>query len=222
MNAHPGQPRAIAFLDGTLTISFVRGLPEDRQDQYRDCVNELIEVSEQTGVPAVGYVDASDSIDFLSLMLSVTTGAKYGYEKLRPLRVADSGLLHYHNPPLRWGDRCRTYICDRDDGVLGNEYYDRICFTYLQMTQHNPPARLEIPRWVFEDRERYEWVLDVVRAECVVGVGYPYPLETADAVAVLSMQDRERFYRLFQGFAAENDIPVRFSRKSISKRGRRL
>ena len=26
--------------------------------------------------------------------------------------------------------------------------------------------------------------LDIVRAEVVVGIGYPYPLETADAVAV--------------------------------------
>jgi len=64
-------------------------------------------------------------------------------------------------------------------------------------------------------------VIDLVRAECIVGVGYPYALETADAVAVLTMQDRERFYRLFQRFAEGEGLELRFSRKSVSKRGRR-
>ena len=34
-----------------------------------------------------------------------------------------------------------------------------------------------------------------------MGNGYPYAVETADAVAVITMQDRERFYRLLQEFA---------------------
>jgi hypothetical protein len=46
-------------------------------------------------------------------------------------------------------------------------------------------------------------------------------LETADAVAVLSMQYRDRFYHLFQQFAQQQRLPLRFSRKAVSKRGRR-
>ena len=61
-----------------------------------------------------------------------------------------------------------------------------------------------------------------MRAECVVGAGYPYALETADAVAVLTMQDRERFYWLFQEFAEREGLPLQFSRKAVSKRGRRV
>ena len=67
----------------------------------------------------------------------------------------------------------------------------------------------------------HESVLNVVRAECLVGNGYPYPAETVDAVAVLNMVDRERFYKLFQEFAQNNNMPLRFSKKSISKRMRR-
>ncbi len=221
MQAHAGQ-RALAFLDGTLTISFVRKMPPERQAQFRDCVKELMKVSEETRVPAVGYVDSSDSIDLMTLLLSFSARRRYGYDAVRAFRVSDPLLLHSLKPYMQWGDRSRTFICDRDDGVPGNDYYSRVCFTYLQTTQRNPPARLEIPRWVFEDPALYAWVLDVVRAECIVGVGYPYPLETADAVAVLSGQDRERFHRLFQEFAAQNEIAVRFSRKSTSKRGRRM
>ncbi len=165
MKAHAGQRGAVAFLDGTLTISFVRGMTDSRQAQYQACINELIGVSEQTRVPAVGYVDSSDSIDFLGLMMSTVKGTKIGYENLRPMRATDAGLLAFLKPRMQWGERCRAYICDRDDGVIGNDYYrDRICFTYLQTSQQSPPARLEIPRWVFDDHELFEWVLAVVRA----------------------------------------------------------
>jgi hypothetical protein len=219
MEAHRGQ-RAVAFLDGTLTISFVRNFLPERQRQFQECVTRLMTVSENTGIPAIGYVDSSKSIDLMTLLLSLSRGSKQGYDQVRAEGVGDAALISKQG--LRWGDRSRTFVCNRDDAVIGNHYYDQIYFTYLQTTQTNPPARLEIPRWVFENPEYYEWVLDVVRAECIVGVGYPYPLETADAVAVLTGQDRERFYHLFQEFATNEGIPLRFSRKSISKRGRRV
>jgi hypothetical protein len=61
----------------------------------------------------------------------------------------------------------------------------------------------------------------MVRAECIVGTGYPYALETADAVAVIDLQDRERFFRLVQRFTEQSGISLRVSRKSSSKRSRR-
>jgi hypothetical protein len=63
--------------------------------------------------------------------------------------------------------------------------------------------------------------MDVVRAECVVGNGYPYEIETADAVAVITMQNRERFCRVFQESAEKEGLPLRFSWKAVSKTQRR-
>jgi hypothetical protein len=214
--------RAVVFMDGTMTISFVRNLSPDRQRQYRECSRELLLVSRETRVPAVGYIDSSKAIDLMTLLLSLSSGTKYGYDQVRALGVSDASLLASSEFRMEWGERSRTFICNRDDSVIGNEYYDDILFTYLQTTQSNPPARLEFPSWVLEDADYYEWVLDVVRAECIVGVGYPYPLETADAVAVLTGQDRERFLRLFQEFASNQGLSLRLSRKSVSKRGRRM
>jgi hypothetical protein len=91
---------------------------------------------------------------------------------------------------------------------------------YLKTTADRPPARLDLPSWLLEDGE-LERTLDVVRAECVVGNGYPYAVETADAVAVITVQDRERFYRVFQEFAEKERLPLRFSRKTASKSSRR-
>lgn len=89
-------------------------------------------------------------------------------------------------------------------------------FKLHKTTADGLPARLDVPRWVLEEGE-LEHVMDVVRAECVVGNGYPYALETADAAAVITQRDRERFYRVLQEFAEKRGLPLRFSWKSISK-----
>ena len=74
--------------------------------------------------------------------------------------------------------------------------------------------------WMLEDG-LVDRTLDIVRAECVVGIGYPYAIETADAVAVITGSDREQFYRTFQEFASRAGLSVYYSRKALSKRRRR-
>jgi hypothetical protein len=171
---------------------------------------QLLETSERTGVPVVGYIDTSYATDLVEMIKHVTDLQLTG-------RVSDGAMLRRRQ--MQWGDRSPVFVCDRNDS-LEARFYDQVCFTYLKTTAPNPPARFDFPRWVYESGE-HERVIDLVRAECIVGVGYPYALETADAVAVLTMQDRERFYRLFQRFAEGEGLELRFSRKSVSKRGRR-
>lgn len=204
------EPKPLCFYDGSLIISFAQHMRPDRQQMYVDAVIDLLQVSERTGVRLVGYVDTSYAND-LTAMLGHLAGLHEGS------RVSDAGLLR---PLMQWGDRSQVYICARDDLVL-NKYYEQICVVYLKTTQNNPPVRVELPRWLYESGQ-HEEILDLVRAECVVGNGYPYAVETADAMAVLTMQDRERFYALFQKFAEQEQLPLRFSRKALSKRGRRI
>ncbi len=204
------QPRPLCFFDGSLVVSFVQHIRPERQRLYVDAVVHLLDTSEQTGMPLIGYVDTSYAND-LTIMLAHLSGLSLGK------RVSDAGLLR---PRMEWGDRTQVYICARDDEVL-DKYYERVCFVYLKTTRDNPPARVEFPRWLYEAGE-HQRVLDLVRAECVVGTGYPYALETADAVAVLTMRDRERFYRLFQRFAEREGLLLRFSRKAVSKEARRV
>ena len=210
VQAHAKQP-ALAFIDGPLIVSFIGKYPPQHQQQYIRMVEDLLAWSEETQVPVVGFIDNSYATDLTTLIMNIS-----GYTG-RP-QVSDAILLR---DAMQWGDRNRLYVCSRDDGIPKTDYYEQVCFSYLKTTSENPPARIELPRWVL-DHERHNWVFDVIRAECVVGLGYPYPLETADAVAVLSIEDRERFYQIFQQFAIEQTLPLRFSRKSTSKRSRRL
>ena len=202
-------PKPLCFFDGSFVVSFVDKMLPERQQRYTDAVIRLLETSEQTGIPVVGYIDTTYARDIASLVSAVT-----GFRPSR--RISDAAMLKNQ---MNWGDRSQVYICARDDAVLAR-YYESVCFTYLKTTTSNPPARVELPRWVYEQGE-CDKVLDIVRAECVIGVGYPYPIETVDSVAVLNSEDRDRFYRIFQEFTRSNNLPLQFSRKATSKRNRR-
>ena len=207
------ETKPICFFDGSLILSFVQHMQPTRQRRYVQAVMALLAASERTRVPLVGYVDTSYAKDFVT-MLDVLGGTQLGGG------ISDGALL---SSRMGWGDRTVALACARDDGVDpidGAKYYPDVLFTYLKTTADRPPARLELPRWVL-DAGQLDYVLNLVRAECVIGNGYPYPIETADAVAVITHQDRERFYRLFQEFAEKEGLPLRFSRKAVSKRGRR-
>jgi hypothetical protein len=121
---------------------------------------------------------------------------------------------------LGWGDRTPAFLSARYDlarlgGAAG------VGFVYFQAAQDRPPARIEFPRWLL-DAGLLDRALDVVRAEVIAGTGYPYPIEAADAVAVISAPDRAHFYALFQEFAEREGIAFSFSRKALSKSRRRV
>lgn len=204
-------PSPLALLDGTLIVSFAGLMQETEQEAYTNAVIQMIESSEATHVPLAGFVDSSSAHDLVDLIGHLTSTR-------RSSQITDATLLQNL---MGWGDRSQIFICARDDNLHAHDYYESVCFCYLKTTADLPPARVEFPRWVFESGD-HERLLDLVRAECIVGTGYPYALETADAVAVIDLQDRERFYRLLQRFTSEGGYPLRFTRKSISKRGRRL
>jgi hypothetical protein len=97
---------------------------------------------------------------------------------------------------------------------------DQIIFSYLQTTRDRPPARLEMPLWIWE-AGLAERVLNWVKAEVIIGGGYPYAIETADQTAVLQAGDRQLFYRILQEWADRESLNVQFSRKLVSKMRRR-
>jgi hypothetical protein len=207
----PARP-PVVFFDSLLVISFADILPDDQRDFYTNEIISLLETSEKTGVPIVGFVDSSfarDLVNMLQIMFALDDAQK----------INDAGLLA---PRMSWGDRTAFMVCARR-GILdqyGEAWRRSIGFTYLKTSADNPPARLDIPLWV-HDRGLLDYVLDTVRGEVVVGNGYPYVIEAADQTAVLSGRDRELFYAVFQEFAERESLHLRVARKAISKAHRR-
>ncbi|MBN1401594.1 MAG: DNA double-strand break repair nuclease NurA, partial [Anaerolineae bacterium] len=181
---------------------------------YVRAILSVLEASETTRVPVVGFVDTSRARDFATAL-----------SRLRDIPAQPPGDAALLAPLMGWGDRTELLRCARDDRLAGQlapelGYYEHVLFTYLKTTASGPPARLDLPDWLLE-AGLVEWVLDAVRAECIVGTGYPYAIETADAVSVITLRDREQFYRVFQDFLGSMNIELRYARKAYSKRGRR-
>jgi hypothetical protein len=211
-----GERMPLAFYDGTLLLSIA--LPKTQlQTGFIEKLVELVRLSRDTRVPLVGYIDRSYARDLLSML-----DALEGQTDASPRTLDDVSVLH-SSTLKHWGDRtpfCYSKRRGLDAFVDLESGKSVVGFVYLQTTGDNAPARLDIPSWIYEQNLLDE-VLDTIRAECIIGLGYPYALETADQTAVITMRDREVFLQALQGFAKENNLNFRVSRKSASKGRRR-
>lgn len=217
-----GRRMPVAFYDGTLLLQ--TALPRsDVEEKMTHKLVELVELSERTRVPVVGYVDRSFSKDLINL-----SDAFRNRRTPRRMALYDATILagetsNHQRILENWGDRtCFCYSKRRGlsaftDPETGRS---RVGFAYLQTTAAAGPARMDVPAWVFEEG-LFEEITDVVRAECVVGLGYPYVLETADVTAVITNQDRRMFLGALQEFANREKLNFNVSRKGTSKGRRR-
>ncbi|GER88189.1 hypothetical protein KDW_23510 [Dictyobacter vulcani] len=207
----------VVFFDGSLVVSFAMTMPNPYRQRYIDAAVNLLRTSEELRVPLIGYIDTSYARDMITMLRRLDSALP------RPVlrdtkKIHDALLWRGH---LRWGDRTPAMLCARNDILESyGPYHNSVAFCYLQTSAARPPTRLEFPRWMLDDGI-LEPVLDVVRAEIIAGNGYPYAIETADAVSVITMQDRNEFYGHFQAFLERQNVKFNYSTKSLSKNRRR-
>src|SRR5579859_64045 len=208
----------VVFFDGSLVVSFALTMPSPYRERYIESAVSLLRTSEQCRVPLIGYIDTSYERDMITMLLRLDSAQPQ--PMLRETKKIHDALLWQGS--LRWGDRTPAMICARGDVLEGyGPYRESVAFCYLQTSSSRPPTRLEFPRWMLDDGV-LEPVLDVVRAEVIAGgSGYPYAIETADAVSVITMQDRMEFYAQFQSFVQQQGLKFTFSTKAASKSRRR-
>lgn len=216
-----GEKMPLAFFDGTLLVSF--SLPQTKlQTSFVRAMVDLVRHSREMQVPMIGYIDRSFARDLISLLCN------FGSVSAENRTLYDASMLHrtingFEKVSKSWGDRtCFCYSKRRGLSAFTDAETGRplVGFSYLQTSADSSPARLDIPAWIYEQGLLNE-LLDVVRAECVIGLGYPYALETADQTALISMQDREVFFRALQEFATREKLDFSVTRKQASKGRRR-
>ena len=204
--------RTLVLFDGSLVVTFADAFDPESQAAYVNAMVKLLATSQQYRVPLVGFIDTSYARDLTTLL------QHYDAQVKAVETIHDAQVL---KQLMQWGDRTPLLHCDRE-GILDKygDQQDQVIFTYLQTTRDRPPARLELPRWLW-DAGLAATVIDWVKAEVIVGGGYPYAIETADQTAVLQAPDRQLFYRILQDWADRENLNVQFSRKLVSKLRRR-
>ncbi len=204
--------RTLALFDGSLVVTFADAFDPEGQRAYVSAMVKLLEASQTYRVPLVGYIDNSSARD-LTILLQHTNSQLNPVETIHDAQVLKS--------LTKWGDRTPLLSCDRE-GILDQygDQQDQVIFTYLQTTRDRPPARIEMPRWLWH-AGLSESIINWVKAEVIIGGGYPYAIETADQTAVLQAPDRQLFYRILQEWAGREKLNIQFSRKLVSKMRRR-
>lgn len=211
------QLNCLAFFDGALVATFAEPYDPELQHAYVQSLLALLRTSELARIPIVAYIDTTYTRDLTNLLRHV-------FDLPEALQIHDAQLL---DPYLDWGERTPFFLCARSgtqagqQGILSQyqEMRHRVGFVYLK-TNDNYPVRLELPAWIFE-AGLLDWVIDIVRCEVIIGRGYPYVIETADHVALLRAEDRSTFLRILQDWSERENLPLRLSRKMISKMRRR-
>ncbi|HEX8983326.1 MAG TPA: DNA double-strand break repair nuclease NurA [Ktedonobacterales bacterium] len=213
-------PLVIAFYDGSLLVSFALKSPPPYRERYVNASRSMLEASQRCGVPLIGYIDTSYARDIVAMLRALADDQTRPDTRSGAVGGVSDALLW--RGELGWGDRTPAFVSARYDVErVGYNASDEVCFVYFQAALDRPPARIEFPRWVL-DAGLLDRVMDVVRSEVIAGTGYPYSIEAADAVAVISAPDRMQFYALYQEFALREGLSLSFSRKALSKSRRRI
>jgi NurA domain len=217
-----GERMPLAFFDGTLLLSDrhpEKGMPANSEPKLL----ELLNLSRETRVPLVGFIDRSFARDIVSTLDALEKRNGNSGHTLYDSSVLGSNISDVPRVLKKWGERTAFCFSKRrglDKFIDAATERSIAGFTYLQTTSSGGPARLDVPAWVFDDGLINE-VIDVVRAECVVGLGYPYAIESADHASVISSRDREKFLQALQGFAVREKLGFNVARKAASKDRRR-
>ncbi len=193
------QGSVVTFTDGPIELWGAKGEDANSYEaivqKYLGALSRL----QMRGVITAGYVD-KPSADLVIRLLEIATALPENMEKLRefhPLRgVSDRWLYgERENPLLPPGHRSAVFGIQSTSekkytGVLSLHFF------YLNVgTDGHPwPVRVEIPKWVADDKEKLDLLHGVLVEQCKMmgSKPYPYLLHRAHETAVVKMEEKQQ------------------------------
>ena len=195
--------QVVTFTDGPIELWGAKG---DDAQSYADFVQKYLGVLsrlQSRGVTTAGYVD-KPSADLVIRLLEIMMADNEQLKKLRefhPLRgVSDRWLYgERENPLLPPGHRSAVFQIQSSSeknykGVLSLHFF------YLNVgTEGHPwPVRVEVPRWVVDDKEKLDLLHGVLVEQCRMMGSRPYPylLHRAHETAVVKHEEKQQIEQL--------------------------
>lgn len=211
---------AIALVDGTLVPFMLEGKGAEFQDEVAARHVAAYDRLRQLGVPVAGYVSngrAPEVANMLRLVacpkpkLECDPCAKHAPPCEGHLPLADRRIWETR---LRPGERSPVFASQA--AVLARYGDHRTAFFYVHVGAE--VARLEVPAWVAAEPDWLERVHAVALDQAAKGLGYPIALAESHHRAVVSGEDRARFFALVGQRLARAGLPVAVSPKQLKKR----
>ncbi len=208
-----GSVPILALIDGSPILWQLAGRFErDYEKRIVDDFVSRLRSFESIGVPVAGYISNSGSREVTKLIRlagreTQTSSQEHECEPILTDTVLFSSLLETAQRSTLFHSRSKILRLYGDQSIS--------CF-YLHVGDEL--ARVEVPRWVANDRS----LVDAVAAQCLrqarLGQGYPIVLSEAHEHAVVRGPDRETFYALIERSLLDKGLQPRLSAKQLRKR----
>jgi hypothetical protein len=221
---------SLALLDGSLILWGLEAYPEFVTEALLDngfirCLEEVRKLNQDKGVALASYISFPRSTDVVNVLRVAICphepadcdrfcqpGKNRDCDEVAGVRDRDLFLNL-----LESGERSALFISPSK--VVKEHYREhQVYFFYLRVDDE--VARVEIPRWVAEDKGLLELTHALVLDQCQRGQGYPVALSEAHEKAVVTAANKEEFWQLVESLCLEEKIPTLTSAKSFSKRTR--
>jgi hypothetical protein len=193
----------VTFTDGPIELWGAKG--EDA-NSYAEFVQKYLGVLsrlQSRDVITAGYVD-KPSADLVVRLLEIASADNEQIQKMRefhPLRgVSDRWLFGEHkNPLLPPGHRSAVFGIQSTSekkytGTLSLHFF------YLNVGTEGHPwsVRVEIPKWVADDKEKLDLLHGVLVEQCRMmgSKPYPYLLHRAHETAVVKMEEKQQIEQM--------------------------
>lgn len=225
----------VAMQDGTLILWGAESLHDAVRDWAVAEYVSAMRLFRDRGIPLASYVSSPGSSDVMNaLRVAVCDYPSRGWpvecDHCR-MRIASEG----HTPACdilpavpdrylfdhiaRLGNGERSILFDSASRIL-DKYDDDLRIQFFFVNIGAEIARVEVPRWVGQNREMVDQIHAVIYDQAQKGRGYPVVLQEAHELAVLSMGDRQLVEEAIERQLAGQGIVMMRTGKSGSKRGR--
>ncbi len=220
----------IAVQDGTLVRWALANAEQFVQDHFLSRYIAYLDRMEALGVPVASYISrprAPEAAGLIRLMFCPDVDMAAGKGAVcstcsdvaagRPVScmvchdLSDAEIL---GDLLAEGQRGPLFVSMSRINV---EAYGRHLIHFFYLRVGRELARIEIPRWVAEDRAQVDRVHALLYDQYERGQGYPVALQRAHEKAVVKATDRRTFLNMVENSLTRADLPVNSSRKRESK-----
>ncbi len=195
--------KILSLIDGSLLPWSIEHMPPVYQDQYVARISATLNIFKNERIPLFGYISNSKSTEVLNSMRILACPYEQSICKnnCHDLNEEDFPcsviwpLLDRNLYSRQLKDSCRSAVFLSRARVSKMFSEDlQTCFFYCHTSSEI--ARLECPRWLFEDKETFHVACGAILAQVNRGAGYPLVLAEAHHLAVIKNSDRERFFSL--------------------------
>ncbi|CDN11052.1 MAG: DNA double-strand break repair nuclease NurA [Richelia sp.] len=215
----------LAMVDGSLIYWFLEQLPSDAREHILPPILEAWQQMQNSQIPLMGYLSASRSIEGMNFLrlaacphpspdcMSFCPNQQEQvpcktFESLRDTTLWTTQLQPGQRGPF-WRSNARILDLYQDQ---------KIYFCYVNVGAEI--ARIELPEWVVQDQELFDFSLGLMLAQVQKGYGYPVAIAEAHNQAVVRGGDKTRFFSLLERQMIKAGLKnVGTSYKEARKRG---